>query len=668
MFSSADGFLPTVTPFGTAGRIVVFAGEVRPDPRIVAMALRRTAVAALVAGLGGAIGMGCPHRGGSPPLETMPLLTTDDPDAEADLRAADRSAEEGRTSEAERLYRAFLDEHPNDPLVPLAELGLGRVLLATGQASEALPHFERAAASSDAVVSERGRMYRGVALHLLDRSAEALELLRPLGGRLVDPGDTALLLRTIAAASLRTGDPIAALDALDALVAAQPSESDVREARERIAAIVADELPADALMRAYDALDRTQTAWPLVALRALRAASDAGDIVRVRAIAADLRARHVELSEELASLVQRAERLATADPRVIGAILPLSGRGREIGQRALRGLMIAAGSPPQGPPAPDAPQLVLRDDGGDRERAARAVEELVSIHRAVAIVGPLDGPAALVAARRAQQFGVPLITLSPADDVTQVGPMVFRLFPSAEGEVRELVRAARARGARRFAAIYPQNAYGQTMRELLERVVASEEAAIATSVSYVPGATSFGRAIETLTSGEPDAVLIPDAARQIALIAPALAAAGLWSSPASSSPPPRGRRIVLLVPSAGFDPVALRPSSRYLQGALFSAPFFADTAQGAARSFADAFLARFATAPDLFAAYAYDAFQLVRRAVESGATSREAVARWLVEAGAMPTAGASEGLGPNREARRATRLLELRGETFVPVP
>ena len=60
-------------------------------------------------------------------------------------------------------------------------------------------------------------------------------------------------------------------------------------------------------------------------------------------------------------------------------------------EQAVKGLQVDAGLPETGPTAPGAPQLVLRDTGGDPERAVHAVEELVSLHRAIAIIGPIDG-------------------------------------------------------------------------------------------------------------------------------------------------------------------------------------------------------------------------------------------------------------------------------------
>ncbi len=642
----------------------------------------RTATLWLVALLG-AVSVGCPRGGGPAGVHTTPALTTDDADAEADLRAADRAADEGRARDAETLYRAFLVTHPDDATAPLAALGLGRLLLASGDVEGALESLARAAACADEVVVERAGLYRCVALHLGGRHAEAIAALSPLVGRQVDAAEERLLLRTLSAAFLAVGDPVAALGALDSVVAlverargssgtgtptdteAASAEADAAEARARITALADHELSVEQLAVAFDRLDRDGAAWARVALRALRAAHEAGDVARVRAIAEALHARHVELGDELASLVLRADRIATADPRAIGAILPLSGRGRDVGQRALRGLMLAAGTPTAGAPAADAPQLVFRDDGGDPARAVAAVEELISTHRVIAIVGPLDGPSAVAAARRAQQLGVPLIALSPSADLESVGPLAFQLFPTAEGEVRQLVRAARARGARRFAALHPQNGYGETLRALLERVAREEGAEVAAAVGYPPGTTNLGPMVARLSAGGADAVLLPDSARALALVAPALAAAGLWSTLPVGGGPVRGRAVTFLVPSVGFDAGLARSAGRYLQGALFSVPFHAPTSEGAGRAFTDGYLARFAAEPDVFSAYAYDAFRLVRQSVVSGATSRDEVARWLTADHEAATAGASAGLSTARRARAATRLLELRDGVFV---
>src|SRR5690606_28695714 len=97
-----------------------------------------------------------------------------------------------------------------------------------------------------------------------------------------------------------------------------------------------------------------------------------------------------------------------------------------------------------------------------------------------------------------------------------------------------------------------------------------------------------------------------------------------------------------------------------------SAPFTASLASGEARAFVDAFTQRFGEAPDTFSAYAYDAFRLVRAAVQGGASTRADLAAALRDRGRRATVGASGGLAPSRgPAAGGTRVVELRGDALV---
>jgi ABC-type branched-subunit amino acid transport system substrate-binding protein len=634
-------------------------------PALRGRSARLLGVAALTAMLVGGL-FGCPQRGSERTLN-LPLLTSEDPDAEAEIRAAREAFEAGHAADAKARYERFLTERPSDPLVAVAHLGIGQIELAEGNATEARTHFAAVVSHPDTGVAERGRFYDGVALHLLGQHREALDALRPFVGRTVDPEETSILFSTIAAASDQIGDRVGAIEALDALTRAPVPEAEKEAARQRIVELVEEPHTPEEIQRAADQLPRDGAAWPLVAQRALRQSFEAGDLARVHALAEALRHQGVDLDEELTAMAVRADRSQDADPRTIGAILPLSGRGREVGQLALKGLVLAAGGPAEGPAGADAPQVVFRDDGGDPARAVRAVEELVSLHRVIAIVGPLTGPTSEAAARRAQELGVPLIALSPNANVAATGPMVFRLFVTPQGESRDLVQAASRRGARRFAVFHPDTAYGTAMADAFESAVRAAGGEPVARVSYPAEATAFGREMEALAATPFDALFVPDSARKIALVAPALASAGLWCMPEGSTPPRNGRVITLLLPSVGFGADLPRSSGRYLSGALFSVPFYAPTATGAGRTFADAFAVRYGTAPDAFAAYAYDAGQMIRTAVGRGAATRTAVQAELAGMRAFDTAAPSAGFTDRREPVRATRILELRGTGFVPL-
>ena len=417
---------------------------------------------------------GCPHQGGE--LQVVPPLSTTDEDADRLLREADRAADEGRVDEAAARYREIVARHGDDRITPLAHLGLGRLAVGLGHFEEAITELDRAG-QGDAVVAERAALYRGVALHLSGRSADAVPVLAPLLGHTTDPEETRLLLDTLATAAIATEQHVMALGALDARLDAT-EERERPEVLERIREIASRRLRDDQIDLAYDTLRRSGHAWRHVAERALRRAHDTGDVERVRAIAADLTDRGIPLDGALATLVSRAERIAQADVRVIGAILPLSGPAREIGQRALRGLMLAAGTPGHGPQAPDAPMLVFRDDASDPERAVRAVDELVSVHRAVAIVGPLDPACAEAAAARAIELGVPIVSLAASEPSTR-SPLVFRLYPTLDEELATLVATAFSRGARSVAVLHPSTRWGQRVSASVRREVEARGGTIA---------------------------------------------------------------------------------------------------------------------------------------------------------------------------------------------
>ena len=599
--------------------------------------------------------LGCPGRPAD--TTTLPLLTTDNRDAERELTAAREAADQGQDTVARERYQAFLRDHPDDALVPMAQLGLGRLELAEGDPASAERLFAAVAQHADPSVAERGRFYHGVALHLAGHEAEALEALRGFVGRVVDPDENALLLQTVAAASLAVGDRLGAVEALDALIGAASPASSAEEARGRLAQILRDEVSPDEARTLYGRLSRRGAAWALAAERAARDAFAAGDLGAVAQIVAELRDHGVPLDAEVSAMALRAERAGEADPTVIGAVLPLTGRGRRAGESALRGLMLAAGIPASGPAAPDAPQIIVRDSVGDPAKARAAIDDLVSLHRAIAIIGPMDRSASRAAAERASVLSVPLVTLSPDASLEGTGPMVFRLVSDAQQEIDELLAAAQQRGITRIAVLTVDNAYG--------RAVAAAATASATglspavSVTYAEDRHDLRDAIDRVASATPDAVLLGDASRSLQVVVPALAARGLYCAPEGGTVPRGARRVRYLVPASAITPALLRAASRYLEGALLSLPFDPDAA-GAQGSFAAAYRARYGSAPELFAAAAYDAFSLIRAAQARGAATREDLAQQLPSAAARPTAGPSLGLSATRGPRRATRISEYR--------
>lgn len=609
------------------------------------------------------IATGCPHA--PLPPENLPLVTTTDRQAEAELRDARELQQAGDLDEAVRAYQAFLRDHPTDPLTAVARIALAQIHLAGDDGASAKRVLEPVMEHPDTAVRERARFFRGLAIGKLGDHAGAIASLSPLVGHTIDPEETGLLLQALMDAYFASGALLEGLRVVDRMAVDAVPEAVRGRAMEQLRATIATADP-EHIAAAFAELDRSGAAWLRVAERALIQADASLDATRVREILAAMSANDVELSDEANEIAIRATRPAEADHRVIGAVLTLSGRTRALGEIALRGLMLAAGLPATGPRAADAPQLVFRDDGGDPARAVQAVDELVTVHRAVAIIGPMDGQAARAAAVRAQELGVPMISLTPQNDINATGSLIFRLLPTPEEEASALVGYAIGQGKRRFAILRPDNGYGTLMTTAYEAAIAKHGGELLATTSYAATATSFGREISALAALPFDVLLVADVARRLELIAPALAAGGLWSRPAQTAAPKSGRAILVMSPSVGFSPELARSVGRYLQGATFSVPFNAAVPSGD-MDFVERFQRQFNSAPDSYAAFAHDAYRLVRSAVEQGARTRANVAVSLSRGSAIETAGPSRGFNSERAPRTPTRLVQLTGDAMAAV-
>ncbi len=626
-----------------------------PEKRLAPQSRLRFVALGLAFALG-AGGSGCPQHKRVTPLPPLELAASADPRAEADFRAAQNARIAGRTEEAERRLKAFMESWPEDPLEPFARLELGRSALARKQYAEARGLFDIVAGSSDPVLAERARMYSAVAAQRAGDHARALSVLTPFLGRTVDPDETTLVLDTLAAAHEGLGDRLSALRMRDReLLGNLPG--DTREQVERsVRTLTADLDPGLELPKAYAQLPHSGFAWPEVARRLLRISHEKGDRERVSEVADAMRAEGLALDEGLSALVLKAERSSDADPSVVGAILPLSGRGREVGEAALRGLLYASSLETSGTARP---RLVYRDDAGDPERAVEALEDLVNVHRVIAIIGPLNvGPAQAVA-ERAEELGVAVLALNPDKTLQERSDTAFRSMPEPREEASMLVREAMRAGAKHVGILHPESPFGHAMRQAFDQA-ASELRLSVSAVSYPPTTTNFVREAGQLEKLHVDAVVLADGPSKVALIAPALATVGLWSVTPGTRPP-EGRAVTYLVPSAGFDPSLARSARRYLQGALFVVPFDANQAV----DFAEGYRARFQVEPNFFAAVAHDAYRILEGGLATGADTRAKLVNALKRTRVEDNATALDGFSPQRGPRVPVRLETLLGEAFV---
>ena len=183
---------------------------------------------------------------------------------------------------------------------------------------------------------------------------------------------------------------------------------------------------------------------------------------------------------------------------IIGCMIPLSGPFALYGQELLNGIELGMDIFSNSDDGLKL-ELIIRDTGGKEDIATAAVDDLVNNENVIAIIGPLASRPAMAASRRAQELGVPIITLTQKAGITDEGDMVFRNFLTPEKEVQVLLdETITESGLTRFAIFYPDNSYGNFLMNLFWDKAEELGGHIMAVEAYDPGATDFKDEVKKL--------------------------------------------------------------------------------------------------------------------------------------------------------------------------
>ena len=648
-----------------------------------------------------------------------------------------------RPAAADQAFGAFLETYPRSLLADDAAEKRAEIAFAEGRDEDGLRWLGR-------ILSEAPRSDRAAPARLRlaqfeyarSRSASARTLLDPLDLEKLEIPDqrAALRLKVVLAQTPveRLGHLARLKEALTrelALEGADPAAR--RKLNDRVSVVdfeieqgIGRAAPAELEAVLADLRDRSPAA--LVAMELARRAMDQGDaagaserlsraaeLVRTEGEQAKLEALLARLgglppepafAGDLPELLDGV-RADTAGARgKLGVVLPLSGDFAEFGEQSLRGLLLSAEAfgASQGPvqPAASDVRLIVRDSAGDPEQAAAAVRELAQDPEIVAVLGPVFTAESVAAAQAAEDYGIPLVSLSHRDEVPAGREQVFRTRTRPIDEVGVLVdHAFDVLGARRFAVLYPETRYGRGMRKLYWDAVRERGGKMVAAGHYAPGANDFSGPIrdmigyrfiaaserralaareETVRNarnlppeeaaavrreayaelgpeGQPlppvvdfDVLFIPDSADKVSLIAPALAFHEV-------------RGTVLLGSSDWVDPELLRVARQHVSGAIISTSFYIDSEVPVVAEFVSRFRSTFGQDPDAYAAQAYDAGNLVLASLARGDDDRSRLRQGILETDSLAGTTGILSMLPDGNARRRPFLLGVKGQRFLPL-
>ena len=270
----------------------------------------------------------------------------------------------------------------------------------------------------------------------------------------------------------------------------------------------------------------------------------------------------------------------------VGLILPLSAAGNAgLAGQSMKNAAELALAEFQNPNV----QLLIKDDGGSPQGASQGTQQALA-EGAEIIIGPLFAQSVPSVAQQTRTRGVSVIAFSTDSSVAGRGVYLLSFLP--ESDVNRIVDYAASTGKKSYAALLPDNAYGNVVEVAFKQAVARKGGRVIAFEKYGTDRTTAARTVAQ-SLGQADALFIADDGDSVVATADALTAAGA-----------NLRNIQLLGTGLWDNPRVF--ASPALQGGLYAAPD-----PSGFRSFAGRYRTKYGSEPVRTATLAYDAVALV---------------------------------------------------------
>lgn len=266
-------------------------------------------------------------------------------------------------------------------------------------------------------------------------------------------------------------------------------------------------------------------------------------------------------------------------------------------------------------------RLIERDDEGIGSKAAAIAGEFVANRSILAVVGHVTSGAMMAAAPVYEQGLAAVATTASSPDLSGISSWTFRVISSDSANGIDMAQFATARGFKRVAILFENNAYGRGLADAFRRSYNGQIVALDPIPS--DGRSSLEPYVSYLRVRSPDLVFV----------------AGTDASGRSFLQEARRQSLnASYMGGDGWTPLSL--DTAIAEGVYVGAPFSAEDPRAEAQAFVRAYRDRYHEDPDGNAALGYDATMVLADAIENVGPSRSAIREWLAGlATARPHAG-----------------------------
>ncbi|MDY6793284.1 MAG: penicillin-binding protein activator [Thermodesulfobacteriota bacterium] len=372
----------------------------------------------------------------------------------------------------------------------------------------------------------------------------------------------------------------------------------------------------------------------------------------------------------------------------IGCLLPLSGPYSIYGNRAMKGIELAL-SQFNSIAANPSINVLIKDTGGNPDRAIVAMQDLQN-DQVAAIIGPIITAEAV--ATEAQHSGIPMITITQKENITEISDNIFRNFITPEMQVKAVVSyAVDVLEVKNFAVLYPEEKYGTHFMNLFWDEVLKYGGRIVGAEAYNPSHTDFKDPIKKLVGlyyevpedlkekmdaeqvdmEKPDAenpddedeepepvvdfeaIFIPDGPKKAGLIIPQLAFHDIED-------------VYLLGTKLWHSKKLVDMTKEYIQRAIIPEGFFHQSTSVKIRNFVEKFEKTYSEKPGFIEAIAYDTsmilFQILSR---PDVRSRSAIKDALMQVKNFQGVTGLTSFNDTGDVKKKLSLLRIKDDQFV---
>lgn len=338
----------------------------------------------------------------------------------------------------------------------------------------------------------------------------------------------------------------------------------------------------------------------------------------------------------------------------IGVICYLTGGGAAYGKAIREGFELAQSEiNAQGKVKID---LLFEDSKGEKSEAINAMNKLVHKDNVVAILGPTLSGEMFAAGPIANQVGVPTMgTSTTAEGITEIGPYIFRNSIPEYAVIPQVIKATKDKlGLKRVALMYSNNNDQHVSAfKTYEKVLKENGIEIVAIESFADKDTDFSAQLTKIAALKPDAVVVAALYQEGALIMK------------------KARDLGITVPFIGnngfVSPQLIVSAGPAANGLIIGTPWYPEKDSEIVRKFVAAYKAKYNTAPDQFAAQAYDALYLYAKAIENSGTTtdRKKLRDALAEVKNIEGVTGNFSFDANRNPEMSINILEVVDGKFV---